>query len=141
MNEESRSRVPANRKNIQPRPRPIASRKTDSAMYAASPGEKARSTAPRLPGGGGRDQSAPDDGVVVVENGGLSAGDAVRRLVEREAESTSRRLDRRADRLRPIAELRLDARRRCEQPAPRGDARPGERAARPDHDGVRPWVG
>src|SRR3954451_1072079 len=98
MNDESRSRVPAMRKNIQPRPRPIASRNTDSATYAASPAEKARSTEPRLPGGGGRDQSAPDHGVVVVENSRLPTGDAVRGLVERKTESARCRLDRRADR-------------------------------------------
>jgi hypothetical protein len=46
---------------------------------------------------GGRDGPTPDDGVALVENGGLTACDPERRLVELESETTNKRRDTRRD--------------------------------------------
>src|SRR5581483_7631860 len=136
INDESRSNVTANRRKAQPRPTPAATRNTDSATRVRSPKEKATITGATLLHGA-RDQPGTHHDVAVVEDRGLAARDAVRRLVEPQPEAGRRPFDGRADGRRAVAQLRLGAAHVGVQAAARRHARPGERPARPDDDGVR----
>src|SRR5439155_2342 len=118
---------------------PTTTRKTASARYARSPQVKvARTIRPAiLCVCRGRDQSATDDGVAFVEDGGLTAGDPVGGLVELEPEPGGGRLDARDSGGRPVAELCLGALYRNVQPPARAHARGRECRARADDDRVR----
>src|SRR5262245_5008641 len=78
-----------------------------------------------------------DNNITFVEDSRLAGGDAVRRLVEPQAEPLSGRFDICGDCRSPVAKLRVAARDGGEQAPGRGHVATRERCSRPDDDGVR----
>src|SRR6185503_17475123 len=86
INEESLSKVTANRTNAQPSPRPTATRKMASARYARSENENRTSMPASLLAAHGRHQTGADDDASVVQDGRLPPGETVGGLVEHQPE-------------------------------------------------------
>src|SRR5687768_13648616 len=120
-NDESRPTVPPRRTSRYTSPSAISTKNTLSAIQRASIGSNSASGIAGLYSGGCRDQPGADHGVVLVEHGGLAGRDAVRRLVEQEAEAAAGWLDARGSGRRPVAKLGLGALNRDEEP-PGADA-------------------
>src|SRR5262245_11629930 len=78
-----------------------------------------------------------DNNITFVEDSRLAGGDAVRRLVESQAEPLRGWFDVCGDRRRPVAKLRVATRDRGKQASGRGHLATRERGSRADDDGIR----